>query len=111
MKELIIALRACLAVAVSDGLIEETDQALVNDHIRSLEDLTVRNQAIQYIKDMMSLNYQISNTTAAGTLAKICVMLVPYGSKPEAILAVIHDKGWPEVTLDDVIAVRNFILE
>jgi hypothetical protein len=107
MKELITALRACLAVAVSDGLIEESDQALVNDHIRSLEDLTIRNDAMKLIAQ----GGQITNDTAAGALAKVTVMLTLYGSKPDAMLAVIHDKGWEVVTLADVEAVRKFILE
>jgi uncharacterized membrane protein YebE (DUF533 family) len=110
MKELIIALRACLAVAVSDGLIEESDQALVNDHIRSLEDLSIRNDAIKHIQNMEP-GKPIPHDTAAGALAKVTVMLTMYGSKPDAMLAVIHDRGWEVVTLADVEAVRKFILE
>lgn len=113
MKDLIRALRACLAIAVSDGLIEDSDQALVNDHIKSLQGLGIRNDAITHIQANLrsSGTYQIPHDTAAGALAKVCVMLTLYGSKPEAILAVIHDKGWDVVTLADVEAVRKFILE
>jgi uncharacterized membrane protein YebE (DUF533 family) len=110
MKELIRALRSCLAVAVSDGLIEESDQALVNDHINSLEDLTLRNDAIALLR-AMEPGKPLPQDTAAGALAKVTMMLTLYGSKPDAMLAVIHDKGWEVVTLADVEAVRKFILE
>lgn len=111
MKELIVALRACLAVANNEGQLDADQYDLVSEHINSLEDLTIRNGAIEHLKLFMHNATRIPHDTASGALAKMCAMLVPYGSKTRAILAVIHDKGWPVVTLDDVNAVRAFILE
>ena len=111
MKELISALQFVLDFAVSEGKLDDEQYGLVSEHITALEDLTVRNDAIQNVKDALVNNYVVSSTTAAGALAKVCMMLTRYGSKPDAMLAVIHDKGWPEVTLADVEAVRKFILE
>lgn len=112
MKELIVALRACLAIAVfNDDVLTDEQTKLVTDHIQSLEDLTIRNDAMKFITSMLVDNVPIPHDTAAGALAKVCVMLTMYGSKPDAMLAVIHDKGWPVVTLADVEAVRTFILE
>lgn len=110
MKDLIIALRACLALAVNNDNVTHEQVVLVNNHINSLEDLTIRNDAIEYIQLMLNRHSVIPRGTAAGDLASVCVMLTTYGSKPDAMLAVIHDKGWPVVTLADVEAVRTFIL-
>lgn len=107
MKELIVALQACLKIAVSCGTINDDQADLVHDHILSLEDLTIRNEAMRMIR----LGGTIPPNTAAGVLAKVCMMLTLYGSKPDAMLAVIHDKGWEVVTLEDVETVRKFILE
>lgn len=111
MKELIIALQACLALAVNDDAIDDEQAKLVADHIDSLEDLTIRNDAMALITKLSHHDVAIKQDTAAGVLAKVTLMLTLYGSKPDAMLAVIHDKGWPEVTLADVEAVRKFILE
>lgn len=111
MKELIIALQACLDIAVNDDIINAEQYDLVRAHIESLEDLTIRNDAMGYIKDQITSHISIPRDNAAGALASVCVMLTTYGSKPDAMLAVIHDKGWPVVTLADVEAVRTFILE
>ena len=111
MKELIIALQACLAVAVKDAKLSGEHIVLVTDHINSLEDLAIRNDAIKLIKELSHDNQHIKQDSAAGVLARVATMLTIYGSKPDAMLAVIHDKGWPEVTLADVEAVRKFILE
>jgi len=110
MKELIVALRACLEIAVNDDIIDHKQAKLVADHIDSLIDLTIRNDAIELIKSMVR-GKTIPHDTAAGALAKVTVMLTLYGSKPDAMLAVLHDKGWGIITLDDVNAVRTFILE
>lgn len=111
MKELIAALRACFEIAVSCNTITDAQAKLVAEHVESLVDTTIRNDAMKYITAMLNDHVVIPHDTAAGALAKVCVMLVPYGSKSDAILAVIHDKGWGVVTLDDVQAVRTFILE
>lgn len=47
----------------------------------------------------------------AVSLARATIMLTGYGSKPESILRVIHEHGHTVVTLADVEAVRNFVLE
>lgn len=112
MKELIAALQFMLAFAEGEGRLDADQYNLVHDHIKSLEDLTIRNAAMAHVQKLReSGNYRIPHDTAAGVLAKVTVMLTLYGSKPDAMLAVIHDKGWPEVTLADVEAVRKFILE
>jgi len=49
--------------------------------------------------------------TATVCLARVTIMLGLYGSKPDAILSLIHDYDYPEVTLADVEAVREFVLE
>lgn len=64
---------------------------------------------VDMIRDGKMLNTR--EQTAAVSLARTTVMLALYGSKPEAILNVIHDKGHTEVLLSDVEAVRNYILE
>lgn len=111
MKELIVALQACLKIAVSGGTINDDQIVLVDGHINSLEDLTIRNDAMAMISKLSHHDVAIKQDTAAGVLAKVALMLTLYGSKPDAMLAVIHDKGWPVVTLADVEAVRKFILE
>lgn len=111
MKELLHALRSILAVAEIEGQVNADQHALVTAHIHSLEDLSLRNDAIKHITSMLADHVAIPHDTAAGALAKVTVMLTMYGSKPDAMLAVIHDKGWPDVTLADVEAVRKSILE
>lgn len=64
---------------------------------------------VDMIRDGKTLNTR--EQTAAVSLARTTVMLAIYGSKPAAILNVIHDKGHTEVLLSDVEAVRNYILE
>ena len=111
MKELIGALQFVLAFAESEGKLDPEQYGLVHNHIQSLEDLTIRNDAMALITKLLTEHVTITQDTAAGCLAKVCVMLTMYGSKPDAMLAVIHDKGWEVVTLADVEAVRKFILE
>lgn len=68
--------------------------------------------ALQWRKDVASGNTSRAyEDTASACLARVTVMLGLYGSKPEAILNVIHDHGYVEVTLADVIAVRNRVLD
>lgn len=64
---------------------------------------------VDMIRDGKMLNTR--EQTAAVTLARTTVMLALYGSKPAAILNVIHDKGHTEVLLSDVETVRNYVLE
>jgi hypothetical protein len=71
---------------------------------------TLGEQAVVIIQKFLTISSQIPQDNAADALAQVCVMLTPYGSKPEAMLSVIHDKGWPQVTLNDVQQVREFIL-
>jgi hypothetical protein len=112
MKELIIALQACLRNAALRRLVTGDQYSLIKEHIESLVDTTIRTDAIEALTQLRdSPDYRLDPDTAAGALAKVTMMLTPYGSKPDAILAVIHDKGWEVVTLDDVNAVRTFILE
>lgn len=63
---------------------------------------------VDMIRDGKMLNTR--EQTAAVTLARTTVMLALYGSKPAAILNVIHDKGHTEVLLSDVEAVREYVL-
>lgn len=111
MPKQIKALLLRLIEVVEDSAeFTHADVVLLGKHINSLEDLTIRNDAMMLIDKLLNEHVSIQHGTAAGALAKVCVMLTMYGSKPDAILAVIHDKGWPVVTLDDVEAVRNYIL-
>lgn len=78
----------------------------------TFEQRELRKEAKMYvdmIRDGKMLNAR--EQTAAVSLARTTVMLALYGSKPAAILNVIHDKGHTEVLLSDVEAVRNYILE
>lgn len=111
MKELISALQFVLAFAESEGKLDPNQYNLVQEHIQSLEDLTIRNDAMALITKLSHYDVAIKQDTAAGVLAKVTLMLTMYGSKPDAMLAVIHDKGWEVVTLADVEAVREFILK
>ena len=64
---------------------------------------------VDMIRDGKMLNTR--EQTAAVTLARTTVMLALYGSKPAAILYVLHAKGFEDILLSDVEAVRNYILE
>lgn len=64
---------------------------------------------VDMIRDGKTLNTR--EETAAISLARVTVMLALYGSKPESILDVIHQRGWTDVTIDDVYEVRNYVLE
>lgn len=44
-------------------------------------------------------------TSPSRALARMCMMLYPYGSSTITILSSIHDFGWKEVTTEDVEAV------
>ena len=57
-----------------------------------------------------ALSFTECEPTAAVSLARVTAMLAVYGSKDEAILHVIHEKGHTEVTLSDVVHVRAFVL-
>lgn len=48
---------------------------------------------------------------APSVLAKVGTMLVLYGSKDEALLNNMHERGFTDVTLEDVQQVRQFLLE
>jgi fibronectin type 3 domain-containing protein len=48
---------------------------------------------------------------ASAVLAKVGCMLVMYGSKDEAILANIHERGFIGVQLEDVQQIRQFLTE
>lgn len=114
MKELIAALQDCVNTALLEGHITPVAAQLVHEHIASMQKLAVREEAIQLLKNLMSMSSNmvtIDPDSAPGALAKVCLMLVPYGSKPDAIHAVIQDRGWTDVTIDDVHAVRTFLLE
>lgn len=67
------------------------------------------NMYVDMIHDGKTLNTR--EETASISLARVTVMLALYGSKPEAILDVIHQRGWTDVTIDDVYEVRNYVLE
>lgn len=109
--ELIVILKDVVHFTNSKGRLTQGEHKLLMDHINSLEDLTIRNDAIALIDALGHNNQHIKQDTAAGALAKVCVMLTAFGSKPDAMLAVIHDKGWEVVTLADVEAVRKHLLE
>ena len=64
---------------------------------------------VDMIRDGKTLNTR--EETAAISLARVTVMLALYGSKPDSILDVIHQRGWTDVTIDDVYEVRNYVLE
>lgn len=64
---------------------------------------------VDMIRDGKMLNTR--EQTTAVTMARTTVMLALYGSKPAAILNVIHAKGHTEVLLSDVEAVREYVLE
>jgi len=55
-------------------------------------------------------NLHTREQTDAVTLARVTVMLAVYGSKTESILMVVHEKGFPDVTLNDVEQVRQYVL-
>lgn len=77
----------------------------------TFEQRELRKEAKMYV-DMIRDGKNLSEReqTAAVSLARTTVMLALYGSKPAAILSLIHDKGYTEVTLADVEAVRDYVL-
>lgn len=110
-RSLIELLSFVINFAESEGKLTIPEHDLLADHVNQLECVVVRNEAIEHIRALCHHSINIPHSTAAGALAKVCMMLTLYGSKPDAMLHVIHDKGWPAVTLADVEAVRKFILE
>lgn len=97
--------------ADSEGRLTAEENNQLRTLVESLKSVAIRNTAMKLIAEMMHEGTQVPSDTAAGALAKVTVMLTMYGSKPDSMLALIHGKGWPEVTLADVEAVRKFILE
>lgn len=73
---------------------------------------TIADDACHLINTVRSgeLSFTECEPTAAVSLARVTAMLAVYGSKDEAILHVIHEKGHTEVTLADVEHVRAFVL-
>lgn len=69
-------------------------------------------EAIQWVKDMRAFKSErVYEDAAAACTGRVCVMLGLYGASAESILAVIHKQGHSEVTVSDVKAVMNFIME
>lgn len=73
---------------------------------------TIGEQAIQIIIQFQAgVAWPQDTTDAPSVLAKVGTMLVLYGSKDEALLNNMHERGFTDVTLEDVQQVRQFLLE
>jgi len=72
---------------------------------------TIGEQAIAIIQKFQTVgSWPLDLSDAPAVLAKVSVMLVPYGSKPAAILNNMHERGFTDVQFEDVQQVREFIL-